>query len=181
MANLITENQKKIIKSEYYFRLSGLVLFVFSLLGVFILIYITLYYFYISKNDDLVGEQIKTAIDIENRENVGENFLGIISRTLDEQKVVDFYQENSLKISSILKIVVDQKGQDISLRRLVIDSKNKASQRLVISGLAKNRQNLVDFVEKLKVVEIFTSVESPISGLAKDSDINFTVNVNVNI
>ena len=49
--------------------------------------------------------------------------------------------------------------------------------RIKLEGLAKNRNDLVDFKELLKQSELFSEVEMPISNLTSQKNINFQINL----
>ncbi|MCC6290629.1 hypothetical protein IT398_00975 [Candidatus Nomurabacteria bacterium] len=49
-----------------------------------------------------------------------------------------------------------------------------------IAGRASQRQALIDFVTTLKQDKIFSTVESPISNLIKNRDLDFTIELTIN-
>lgn len=57
---------------------------------------------------------------------------------------------------------------------------NNGQQQLVVSGKAKTRQAVIDFVKKLRTQPGVVSVNLPVSDLAKANDIDFSVDVSIN-
>lgn len=158
-------------------RLSSLSLFLISLLGTFLLIYVALYYISIIRNDELIANQLKSIIEIENKENVGESVAKIMSRTNDELKVIESYRTDRLPPSVNFQKIISQKNSGIKINRLSFIANKENPDQFLVNGVAKNRDALVIFIQDLKKVEGFTSVESPVSDFAKNLDIVFTVNI----
>jgi hypothetical protein len=181
MANLITEKQKKVIYQEYLFRFIAVVLFFVSILGIFLLAYIVPYYISVAKNDLVVASQFTSAIEAENKENVGESEARIVARTFDELKSVDLYSKNSLLASEYFNKIISHKNSNVHITRLSFNLINKNKGQFLVNGLAKNRDSLVSFIDQLKTDTAFSSIESPISDFAKNSDITFTVNIKVDL
>ena len=178
MANLITEKQKKSVRADYLVRLSSLALVVpISLLGIFLLAYIVPYYFSVSEKDQKVAEQFNSVINVENKENVGESANRVVGQTLEEMKAVELYAQGGLIPSHYINKIIENKNSDISITKLsLIDAKNNQGQ-FMVSGLAKSREGLVNFIATLKSKAGFASVESPVSNFAKDQNIAFTINI----
>ncbi len=181
MANLITEKQKKEIRVDYLVRLIALSFLILSLLGLFLLAYVIPYYFSISNKDTKVDELFKSTINAENKENVGESASTIVNQTLDQLKVVELYNKDILTPSALFDKIISNKNSNIKLTKLSFTIIAKGQGQFLVSGLSKNREGLVTFIEDLKTKAGFTSVDSPISDFAKDSDIIFTLNIKIAI
>ncbi len=177
MANLITEKQKKANKVDYLIRLFSVSLLVASLLGIFFLAYVVPYYISVSKKDLTVAEQLKSVINSENKENVGESVSQIVSQTRDELKAVDTYTINSVFPSSYFSKIIANKNANISITKLSFNTVNTKEVLFLVSGISKNREGLVSFIDDLKFKAGFANVESPVSDFAKDSNISFTLNI----
>jgi hypothetical protein len=158
-----------------------MVLLIIALLGVIFLAYVIPYYISVKKNDLVVSEQFKSAINIENKENTNESATWVVTKTLDELKAVDLYGKNTLAPSVNLAKVISFKNANIKITRLNFGLIKAGQGQILVNGIAKNRDGLVTFVEDLKAKGGFVSVESPISDLAKDANITFTVNLKINL
>jgi|GEM_PF-1200505 len=181
MANLITEKQKKIVKMDYLIRLSSVSLIILSILGLFLLAYVIPYYISLSKKDQAVAEQFKNVINIENKENVGESASKIANQTSDEMKAVEFYNKNNFIPSVYFNKIIQNKNSSIIITKLSFTLVRKGQGQFLVSGLAKNREGLVTFIDDLKAKADFPNVESPVSDFAIDKDIPFTLNMSVTI
>lgn len=177
MANLITEKQKKANRADYLIRLFSVSLLITSLLGIFLLAYVIPYYISVGKKDLTVAEQFKSVINIENKEKVGESLSKIVSQTLDELKSVETYAKDSISPSVYFSKIIANKNANISITKLSFNIVNAHEVLFLVSGISKNREGLVIFIDDLKFKGGFASVESPVSDFAKDSNISFTLNI----
>ncbi len=175
MANLITEKQKKYIKNDYIIRVFSLALVVpISLLGIFLLAYIIPYYIAVNKKDKVVAEQFLSVINIENKENIGESVSQVVSRTLDKIKVIELYNKNKTNPSVYFTEIISKKNNNIRISKISF-----STGQILVSGISKNREGLVNFIDDLKSVDMFSAVDSPVSDFAKDSDISFNLNIKI--
>jgi hypothetical protein len=178
MANLITEKQKKEVKIDYLIRLFSVSLLVpASLLGLFLLAYIIPYYLSVIEKDQLVAEQFKSVINVENKENVGESVSRIVAQTLNQMNAIEVYNKDQFIPSFFLNKIIASKNSSIKITKLVAVALNSKPEQFLVSGVAKNREGLVNFIEDLKLKAGFASVESPVSDFAKDLDISFNLTI----
>jgi hypothetical protein len=181
MANLITEKQNKLIKADYITRLFSASLLVLSLLGIFLLAYIIPYYISLGKKDIFVAEQFESIINVENKENTDKSILPLMNMTLEQLKTVELYTQNSFTPSLYFNNIIEKKNSSINITRLYFGVVEDNQKQFLVSGVSKDREGLVTFIEDLKSIVGFVDVESPISDFAKDSDISFTLNIKTEI
>jgi len=179
MANLITEKQKKLVKTDYWIRFLAVFLFIVSLLGLFLLAYIIPYYISVSKKDIIVAEKFESIINIENKENTGDSVSLIINKTVEQMKVFDLYGQDRFTPSLYFTKIIANKNSNIKITRLSFGITGDDQKQFLVSGVAQNRAGLVSFIDDLKSEAGFISVESPISDFAQDSDISFTLNLKI--
>jgi len=178
MANLITEKQKKIIKIDYFIRLLSIYLIVpIALLGIFLLAYIIPYYISVSQKNIMVAEQFKSVINVENKENVGVSASSIMTQTQDEMKAIKLYNNSRLNLSDSLAKIIASKNSNIQITRLSFTFSKSGQAIFIVSGISKDREGLVSFIDDLKGKAGFSKVDSPISNFAKNSDISFDLNI----
>jgi len=178
MANLITEKQKKIIKVDYYFRLSSISLLIpISLLGLFLLAYIVPYYVSVSRKNHLVDDQFKSVISVENKENIGKNVTQIANQLGDELQAVEIFNKKSLMATEYFNKIIENKNPNIQITRLSFNSVQAGQAEFTVNGNAKSREGLVNFIDDLKFKGGFTGVEAPISDFANGTNISFTLNI----
>ncbi len=177
MANLITTKQKKGIRLDYFIRLCALSLLVLSLLGSFLLAYVVPYYFSVSEKDNQAAESFKNAINVENKENVGESATQVVAETLDELKVEELYNGSQVTPSTYFSKVIENKNSSIRLTNYSFSLQKAGVALIVVGGVSKNREGLVTFIEDLRSKAGFASVDYPVSDYANDRDIPFTLNI----
>lgn len=148
-----------------------------SLLGLFLLAYIIPYYLSVLEKDLLVAEQFKSVINVENKENVGESVSRIVNQTLDQMKAVEFYYKTPFTPSAYFDRIIASKNSSIKITKLTVTTLNNKPNQFLVSGVAKNREGLVTFIEELKTKAGFASVESPVSDFANDLDISFNLTI----
>lgn len=181
MINLISQRQKKIIFQEYLIRLISVLLFILSLLSFLTLAYILPYYFTVLRNDLVVSEQLQSIIKVENKENQGDNINLIVNQTNDQIRSINSLALNENTFSLLISKIMANKSNEIKLNHFAFQVTDLDSAKLIASGVAKNRQSLVEFVDDLKKEDGIVSVDSPISDFAKESNITFTVNIKTQI
>lgn len=178
MANLITDKQKREIKVDYYVRFASVSLIVpISLLGIFLLAYIVPYYLSVSKKDAQVSEKFNSLLNIENKENIGESATRLVSKTQEQMKVAELYVSNEFSLSAYFSKIILSKNKSIQITQLATLPGQSKQKQFLVSGLAKNRDGLVLFINDLKTTAGFAEVETPISDFAKEKDITFTLTV----
>lgn len=59
------------------------------------------------------------------------------------------------------------------------DSKDASQSTLIVKGVSANREALVSFVKNLKDSGFFTSVDLPVSNLAKEKNIDFSISASI--
>lgn len=80
-------------------------------------------------------------------------------------------------ISELIGVFESLQGADIELIELNLARAGRALDPVSISGIAANRQALASFRDRLLSAEQVESVDLPISNLASDRDIKFTITV----
>jgi len=181
MANLITEKQKKNIRTDYILRLCAVSLFVGSLLGVFFLAYVLPYCLSVSKKEVKVQELFGQIINAENKENIGESVSRAILQTTEQLKAVELFSKKPIWPSAIFERVLLGKNQSIKITKLSFTVLEKNQGLITVSGVANDREGLVVFIDDLKIKSGFADVNTPVSDFAKDKDISFILNIKTSI
>jgi hypothetical protein len=181
MANLITEKQKKEIRTDYIVRLSAVSLLILSLLGIFLLAYIIPYYISLAKKDIIVAEQFEKIINVENKENTGESVLSEVTMTLEQIKAIELYSQDTFVPLPYIDEIIDSTNPGVRINNISFSIIEETQGQFLVNGISKDRESLVDFIEDLKSKTIFTQVESPVSDFAKDKDVSFSIKINIEI
>lgn len=177
MFNLLPDNLRNEIKRDYRYRLAIVVLVFVILTQVSFLIFLFpswLISFYKEKDYMVKNDEISkniSAIPVASTtaviKSLNEKLLNI-NNALEYPEILPIIDQIILARTSSIRIA------DISYT--VNDSKTGV---INISGMGDKRESIVGFTENLKKIESFKKVDLPISNLAKDKNIDFTISINI--
>ena len=94
-----------------------------------------------------------------------------------------FFQQNlgDRGVTDTLVKITTNLSEKVKLNSIVfsknLGEKGKKGTTIVISGTATDRDALVSFGATLRESKSFTTVEVPVSSLAKDKDLPFSMNI----
>ena len=176
MHNFLPKEEKKVLRKEYVSRLT-IVALVFLFVAEIIGFVSLLPAFFISqvKEDQITLEQTVVGETLEKEKDM----------YLEEDLVKAQAQIAQLNIESkdvpitdlILKVTNNQLIPGIRLQSFTL-MRNKETSELTLKGVALNRDSLVTFKKTLEKEPLFKKVDFPVSDLAKNRDIFFSVKVN---
>jgi hypothetical protein len=169
--NFLPEEDKIKIKKEYLRRLF-VVLGTFSFFVISIGIILLLSYaiflrdqkYNLERQLAISGERLSRG-KIENTILLAEEFNTKIS-------LLDSGQKNIGEKSAFIKIILEEKTDKIKINDFFFDK-----GKVLIQGLSENRQNLLSFIDSLRKKKDFKKVESPVSNLIKERDIEFKLTI----
>lgn len=79
-------------------------------------------------------------------------------------------------VEEILNAALASRPDGVALTSFFYDSK-KDPATLTVRGIAVSRESIIELVENLEAQALFTTAKLPVSDLAKDTDIPFTITV----
>lgn len=171
MINLLPQKAKKKIIREYYMRvisisliIVGVSTFVVSLLFLPVYILISSQVEAFSKSIADVSEKVK---------EYDTSSQALIKATKEAQLIYEM--ESSQKITELLKILNNLQNNNLVVSEYDFRRVGKNIETIKLSGEAKTRQTLVDFSEDLKKLEFVEMVNLPVSNLAKDQNLEFSL------
>jgi len=159
------------LKAEYRLRFAvvasglaclALLIWIVSLFPTYILV---------RSENKVVLEEIKT---LENTD-VSEDSEKINERFDLVRQITIILKDDSNKVTSQIKDIVDSQNSDVSINSILFSSENSS---ITINGLANNRDALKNFGESLKE-KSFSSVDVPFSNFADSIDIPYTITINI--
>lgn len=177
MFNLLPENLKEKIKKEYKLRLTIIaILFVIIAQLTFLIFLLPSWLNSYYKQKEYSGRKNEvsnflSSLDISSTTayiKSTNSILTIINDSLDYPKM-----------SPVVMDILSKKKSSIKIGGIFYSVNSGNSATLSINGLASNREALVSFSDSLKEIEYFKKVDLPISNLAKDKNIDFSINVNI--
>jgi hypothetical protein len=81
------------------------------------------------------------------------------------------------KIIPLIKSILSDKTSGIRLNELFYASSNATSGIISFGGVSDTRESLIAFVDSLEQSKVFKKVDLPISNLAKNKDIEFSISL----
>ncbi|MCX6702051.1 MAG: PilN domain-containing protein [Candidatus Zambryskibacteria bacterium] len=177
MFNLLPNNLKEKVRSEYYLHLIIFILLSILVVQVSFLIFLfPSWLISLDKEKEITLQAEKSnissldsEIDVINSTIKSINTkLNTINSTLEYPKVTPF-------VDSILS----NKIKDIYINELVYTSLSKTTASITLDGVSATRESLVSFVKKLEETKLFKKVDLPISNFTKNANINFSINTTI--
>lgn len=178
MINLLPTEEKKKIRRDYALRLLTMVLIAVS--AVAIIGIVSLFpSFFIA---DFAKRAAVERVDLITKENGGGDKENITVVLRDAQQKLEILSPESEKVSvrTVFDTAIDHKSNAVTLTGLVYQQETDESGetlKLIINGVADRREDLLAFSQKLEQDEMFDEVELPVSNLAQDRNISFTLTV----
>ena len=86
-------------------------------------------------------------------------------------------QNISTSFSKVIEDIESAKGEGIVIKSYSFNRKNTGISPIVVTGDAKTRAQLSAFRDALEMNPYFKTVTLPLSDLAKDSDIEFSITI----
>ncbi len=171
MMNFLPEENKIIIKKEYFRRISiiiGLLFFFFILTST---IFLFSLFLLLNGQQESFYRQLGFSEQRLARSEA-KDIIPLVKDLNDKVFLLESSQKNIAPKSAIVKNILSRKPDKITLSEFIFD-KNKIS----IHGFSDTRDNMLGFINSLKEEKSFKKVESPISSLLKEKDIEFSVNI----
>jgi len=176
MANLIPPQAKKNIIIEYWIRAVSVW---FALLGVASLTMAVLNVpVYI-----LIQNQLQSYSSLYNDADAQNTSFEQIESGIVLANTTAVLLSNNLKSESIVPYInqIDNLANSkISIQSLKLIRSGVNLEEVQIQGVADDRESLVAFSDAIESAEDFTKADIPLSNLAKDKDIPFTIDAQLN-
>jgi hypothetical protein len=175
MINLIPPQAKKSLMIEYWVRVASTWLILWSItLIVSTIILLPTYV--------LIGTQVsvyktsaeEASLKVASYKDVSRSLVNASQRArilVDESGLAD--------ISEFITLIEGLQGSEVELSQINLNRIENGFDPMIVSGTATDRQALASFRDRLLAEEKISSVDLPISNLARDKDIQFTITVNL--
>lgn len=174
MINLLPIEQKKKLHREYTLRLvlvivSGFIMT--TVIGVVLL----LPSFLLSKIKERVVSNQASLLERKADKETANTLNNILINT--KQQLTALSEDiTETSPSLVISTALSHKPNGVIIKQVLLD-KTPDGTLLSIGGTAESRSQLTSFSSAIKGDALFTSVEFPVSNLAKDRDIDFTIKV----
>lgn len=174
MINLLPLEEKKKIHRDYVLRLFTVVLNIISasaLIGI-----VTLFPSYFIS--DL---EKRAAVDqaelVRETNDDGEENVALVLKEAQQKLEILSPEYEKVSIRTIFDTTISYKPSTVALTGLIYQKDDKGNIKIIINGVADRRDDLLMFSQDLKKDALFDDVELPVSNLAKDRNIKFTLTV----
>ena len=173
MFNLLPESLKDNIRSNYKIRRFIVVLVFILFLQVTFIVFILpswLTSFY-RENDAIFRTEKMGQSELASSASSTINMVKSINQKLN---VIDSSLDY-LKITPIINTILSNKTKLIYINSLAYTSNSSTTVTFSINGISGTRESLVSFKKDLDKTALFKNIDLPISNLAKDKDIDFSM------
>ncbi len=174
MLNILATAEKKKILDEYRLRLATVAIFALGMLVLASSVLLAPSYFLaVAKYNDAQG----TLAILEGNDKLGGQEKDVNATVQALNKNIDLFLKVStvgtLVPSVVITKILDIKGGAIKVVGFTYDA-TPGQERIVVTGVARSRDALAQFIDTLKKDTMFTSVDIPISSYVKSSNIDFS-------
>lgn len=173
MVNLIPPTAKRGVIIEYWVRVVTVWAGLASIAAILIAVVMSPVYVLV---DSQITAYIQSA-DIASQKIASFKSVSeeLVLATQQAQLVISSSKE--MQLSEIIYLFNSLEGEGIALDSVSVNRIPTGIEPVRISGNAVDRQSLADFRDRLLAEERVETVDFPISNLAKDRDITFTITV----
>lgn len=173
MINLIPPSAEKQVQREYWVRVASIWMILFGFAFAIVALLNVPVYILVRSQLDSFLQEYKEATDMTDTFIASEvaiaNANEIVRLLAKEDPVEPF--------SRILKEIEGLRGASITILDFTISRTENVLDPIVVSGVANSRLELSEFRDAIEESEFFASAQLPLSNLAKDKDIPFTITI----
>ena len=175
MINLLPVEEKKKLHRDYALRLFSVTLGVVSVSAIIGIVTLLPSYFISDLEKRAAVEEIERIRSI-NGEDGQEDIMKVLKEAQLKLKILSPEYEK-VSVRTVFDTAIGYKPKTVTLTGLVYQEEDEGKIRITINGVADNREDLLVFSQDLKRDALFDDVELPVSNLAKDRDLSFTLTV----
>ena len=174
MLNFLPKNSKKEIIFEYFLRTTFYLLMFIFLSSIVLTILFTPSFFFAKYKNDTLNSQLES-VKQKNIVN-GDDSVDFIKNLNTLSTVLSNDSQFTLTDSGIIEKITSLKNNNIKILSIVITKENElGDKKILLSGVANNRDSLSLYEREIKIDGTFHSVIFPVSNFIKSSDLDFSV------
>jgi Tfp pilus assembly protein PilN len=170
MINLLPPEGHRAVKQEYFFRVGAAILLLLASVAIFLTIAFIPTYVLIGAQISSSGAQT-TAVSSEE-----ETYRAAEATVKDIEKIITQLEKRAtpLEISSIIEEIRQSASPQVVFKTFRVDA-SKAPATIQVQGIAETRESLARFRTALEASDMFLKAEVPISDLARETELPFTI------
>lgn len=175
MINLIPPKAKKSLTLEYWVRVTSVWMILWAV-TIFAATCILLpAYVLISSQVEVYATSAAEASEkVASYENVS---VSLVQASQEARSVMN--EVEVVRFSEYVDLFGSLEGETVQISEMSLSRSDDGFAPVSLSGIAEDRQALASFRDRLLAEEIVESVDLPISNLAQDRDIPFTLQVEI--
>ena len=176
MYNLLSQNNKEILIQGYKKRF--LITLNWSLFFAFIVSTILLMPVFIANSSKSKEIRKKSELNL-NVVNSQKDLLSLATLINSRSSKVLAFKDATIVISRIKEITsLASTDKNISISDIEYSQVTEEDKsKIVISGVSRNRQSLINLEKSLKEVSFIENVSLPVTSFVKDTDLPFSINI----
>lgn len=173
MFNLLPDSLKQEITKEYKLRRFIIIVIFFVFIEVSFMIFM-LPSFIVSYSKE---KEVELRVQIVDKSSSSSNVNSVKSviRSLNNDLNIIDKTSKYLEVIPIIDIILSKKTNSIKITDFSYTSLSTSTATLAIQGVSSTRDVLVEFKKNLGESGVFKNIDLPISNLAKDRDIKFSM------
>lgn len=181
MINLLPISAIKRIITEYRIRLAATALSILGLTVLIALVLLTPSYFLASHKKNIVESDLANPGKSGNESLQEQKKLeGMIKEANSVLDLLGGGGKQPSPSEAVIAKIIGYKTSAIILNAIYYEARDTGGY-ISLRGVAAKRQSLITFADLLKKDSSFTNITSPISDLVKDSNIDFTITLNLKV
>jgi hypothetical protein len=175
MFNVLPDILKKEIKTDYQLhKWFVIVVAIFFLQVTFLISFLPSWVNSYSKEKELT-DQVSSMSKSSSYQNA-DAASSVIESTNAKLKIIST-NLGYPKITPLIKSILTNKAQGILISEIIYASSNATSAVISFGGVSNSRESLIKYADTLEQSKTFKKVDLPISNLAKNKDIDFSINL----
>ncbi len=175
MINLLPPQGKSLTVREYWVRVLSVWGFLLSAVCVLSTFFFAPSYVLVQLQIRGTNESVQVEDDSQTEYKTKEDVIRKTNVLIEQLST----SKESSSISEIMEEIVDRAGTDIFIENFDFTFAEQNPTKATIQGMAENRNQLAEFKRTLEDSGRLEAVTLPISDLAREKDLPFTITVNI--
>ena len=176
MINLIPPTARKKVLTEYWVRATSVWLLIFSVSCLAVSVFLLPVYVLVNSQIDIYAS---SAHEASSKITEFDASASTIVAVNNKKKKLFTLKQNK-QFSEIISVLDSTHGKEILIEGMEFKRQGPSINTLLLNGYATDRKSLADFRDALMSIPNAKEVDLPISNLAKDKDIRYSITITFN-